>query len=237
MASIQRGPRRSRRAVPAFLVLVLLAAGAVAPSLQRAYAGPAPTAAPEVCPAPATSVPAPAVAWAAQPPPGEIVVCVARTPVTGAAFAHWSIVASKSEGPVSKHGASAQEVAKEVLGFLISSYWVFEEARIRHVHVSASSVRRAFEHLRAQQFPHRGELGKFLEQSGETAEDLLFRVKLNLLSAALQRRIVAGHHDARSISRALARFVSGFKGRWKSRTYCAPEYAVADCGHVVRPPL
>jgi hypothetical protein len=37
--------------------------------------------------------------------------------------------------------------------------------------------------------------------------------------------------------RALSRFVKGFKRKWQAQTYCAAEYASADCGHVQAAPL
>jgi hypothetical protein len=128
-------------------------------------------------------------------------------------------------------------VAKEVLGFLISSDWLLEEARSLHIHLSDREVRREFERIRAQQFPKHGEFGAFLKQTGQTAADLLFRVKLNLLSGRVQAHIVAAQRSARGKERALARFIRDFKRRWQALTYCTPEYAVVDCGRVVSPPL
>jgi len=196
-------------------------------SAAHAQAGPAPA----PCPAPP-----PGATATGSVSPSEIVVCVQSLPITLATFTHWAEVARKSEG-TPKHPADAKEVAKEVLGFLISSDWVLEEAHALHVVVPARTVRREFERIRAQQFPKPGEFGKFLISSGQTPADLMFRVKLNLLSARIQARVLAAHHDARDKQRALARFAGGFKRRWQSRTYCTPEYASIDCGHVVSPPL
>ncbi len=154
-------------------------------------------------------------------------------PITGTAVAHWSEVARKSEGGP----PTAHEVIDEVLGFLISSDWILEEARVRHIQISARTVRRAFERIRAQQFPKRGEFGAFLKQSGQTAADLQFRVRLNLLSGSLTAHVLAGQHSSRAKQRALANFIGNFKRRWQARTYCTTGYAVPDCGHVVSPPL
>lgn len=154
--------------------------------------------------------------------------------IVGATYAHWLTVAKKSQGPTGKGHpeASATELQSEVLGFLISSDWVTGEAADLGVIVSAGEARKSFDHIRNQQFPKHGEFEKFLRQSGETVADLLFRVELNLLSQRIQRRVTAGHHSASSKQRALSHFVKAFKAKWQAQTYCAAQYAVADCGHV-----
>jgi hypothetical protein len=55
---------------------------------------------------------------------------------------------------------------------------------------------------------------------------------VNVLSTRIHKRIAAGHHGAASQERALSRFIRAFRTKWEAQTYCATEYAVADCGHV-----
>ena len=117
------------------------------------------------------------------------------------------------------------------MGFLISSDWVIGEAQALNVRVSDQEVRRAFDRIRRQQFPKRREFNAFLRSSGQTVADLLFRVRLNMLSTRIERQITAGKRDS-SAQEALARFVSEFKSKWRAQTYCSPAYAVTDCGHV-----
>jgi hypothetical protein len=221
--------RRSRcAAVPVALAVAACLTAAI-PQAQAVSA-------PEQCPPQLTNAAAPA-APVLQPPAAEILVCVAGLSITGAEYTHWAEVARKDEGASPKHPASNQEIEKEVLGFLISSDWTLEQARALHIHVSDREVHREFERIRAQQFPKHGEFGAFLEQTGQTGADLLFRVKLNMISNRLLARVGARQHGTRARERALARFVKGFKQRWQARTYCAPEYADPDCGHVVNVPL
>lgn len=120
------------------------------------------------------------------------------------------------------------------MAFLISSDWVIGEAQERSVQVSAREVRRSFDHIRRAQFHKRGEFSKFLRRSGQTVADLLFRVRLQLLSSRVEKQVVAGQHGAAS-ERALAGFVREFHTKWLARTYCAPGYAIKDCGHVQAP--
>jgi hypothetical protein len=118
------------------------------------------------------------------------------------------------------------------MGFLISSDWVLGEAADLNVHVSEGEVRQMFDRIRTQQFPKQKGFKAFLKQSGQTVADLLFRVRLNILSQRIQKHVLAGHRGARNKQRALERFVHGFRLKWMAQTYCDPTHAVQDCGHV-----
>jgi foldase protein PrsA len=84
-----------------------------------------------------------------------------------------------------------KSLQQEVLGFLISSAWVFGEAKSLGVKLSDKEVHKEFEKIRSTQFPKAAEFQKFLSGSGQTISDLLLRVKLNLLSQRLQKKIIA----------------------------------------------
>ncbi len=157
--------------------------------------------------------------------------CIGSQSIVGATFQHWAHVARRAEGPV-KHHQPRGTVVQQVMGFLISSDWILGEAQDRNIAVSEAAVRRRFDHIRAQQFPKRRAFKRFLEQSGQTVADLLLRVRLSILSERIQRSVQAGHHGARGRQHALERFVHDFKVKWTAQTYCAPAYAVQDCGHV-----
>jgi parvulin-like peptidyl-prolyl isomerase len=81
---------------------------------------------------------------------------------------------------------------QEVLGFLISSEWVIAEASHLGVNVSDAEVKKEFEKIKTQQFPKAAEFEKFLATSGQTVSDLLLRVKLNMLSSKIQKKIAKG---------------------------------------------
>jgi hypothetical protein len=127
---------------------------------------------------------------------------------------------------------STAEVTKEVMGFLVSSDWVLGEAADLNIDVSEAKVRHTFDRIRGEQFPKQKEFKIFLRKSGETVADLLFRVRLNLTSERIEKRVVAGHRGARSQLRATERFVHEFKLKWTAQTSCEPGYAISDCGHV-----
>jgi foldase protein PrsA len=83
-----------------------------------------------------------------------------------------------------------KSLQQEVLGFLISSEWVLGEASSLGVKISDKEVKKNFEKIKDQQFPKAAEFEKFLKSSGQSVSDLLLRVKLNLLSAKIQQKVV-----------------------------------------------
>jgi hypothetical protein len=187
-----------------------------------------------VCPPPSTpSVGAPLSTapstGSLNPAPEQIVACVGAQSITGATFAHWADVARRSGG---KHPLPAAAVKNEVMGFLVSSDWVLGEAADLNIDVSEAKVRHTFNRIRGKQFPKRREFKVFLRKSGQTVADLLFRVRLNLLSTGIQRHVLAGHRGAKSRQRALGGFVHEFKLKWTAQTSCEPGYVISDCGHV-----
>jgi hypothetical protein len=226
---------RGRSAVPVLLapLLLLLLCAPLAQGVART------SAAAEACP-PATrsgrvKLP-PASAPRARPRPRRILACVGSRAVTGATFDQWLKIAKKAaqgNGTTLTPG----EAVDEVMGFLLSAYWVIGEAHDRGIHVSAREVRRTFKRIRDEEFPKPGEFQKYLGRSGETVADLLFRVETNLYSQRIQKRVTAGHRTEQSRQRALTKFVKAFRRKWRPRTYCLPDYAVADCGHVHTAPL
>jgi hypothetical protein len=118
------------------------------------------------------------------------------------------------------------------MGFLISGDWVAGEARALKVHVTRAQVRRNFDKTREQQFHKHGEFRAFLKKTKQTVPDLLLRTKLDLLSARIQRSVLAHQHTQVGRRHALERFIAHFKNSWTARTYCTPRYDVKDCGHV-----
>jgi hypothetical protein len=198
----------------------------------------------------ATQPPASAVACPPPPPPVAstlpnssvvqvsptqiVIACVASQPVTEAMFEHWNVIAAAGsrQGPASPPDPEAHKLLEEVMGFLLSADWVIGEARDLGIHTTPTKVQQEFHHLRVQQFRTRREFQAFLKKTKQTVSDLLFRTELDLLSEQIQRHAVIGHHGAHSQARALKSFVTKFRRKWTSQTYCTPQYAVQDCGHV-----
>ena len=78
----------------------------------------------------------------------------------------------------------------QVMQFLISARWIEAEAKERNIKVSDAEVKKSFEDQKKQSFPKEADYKKFLETSGQTEADILFRVKLDLLSNQVRTNVV-----------------------------------------------
>jgi len=100
----------------------------------------------------------------------------------------------------------------EVLGFLISSQWVIGEASSLKVNVTDAQVKKEFTKIKNAQFPKGSEFEKFLSTSGQTVSDLLLRVKLNMLSAKIQKQIVK--EKSKVTQAQIAKYYNEHKSRY-----------------------
>jgi len=81
---------------------------------------------------------------------------------------------------------------QQVMQFLISAEWIQQEADARGIKASDKEVRKEFEDQKKQSFPKDKDYQEFLKTSGQTEEDLVFRVKLDVLSNQVREKIVEG---------------------------------------------
>jgi foldase protein PrsA len=81
---------------------------------------------------------------------------------------------------------------QQVMQFLISAEWIQQEADDRGIEVSDEEVDKQFEDQKNQSFPKEKDYQQFLETSGQTEEDLKFRVKLDVLSTKVRNEILEG---------------------------------------------
>jgi foldase protein PrsA len=125
------------------------------------------------------------------PDPPDYTECIAHLEATAAKPAKGAAKPTTAELK-SECEQQYTSLKQEVLGFLISSEWVIGEASHLGVNVSDAEVKKEFEKIKNEQFPKPAEFEKFLATSGQTVSDLLLRVKLNMLSSKIQKKIAAG---------------------------------------------
>jgi len=80
-------------------------------------------------------------------------------------------------------------LSSQVMDFLVRAYWYQAEAAKRNIKVTGAQVQTAFESDRKQQFPTATAFNQFLAQSGQTMQDILFRVRIN----QLLKKLLAQH--------------------------------------------
>ncbi|MBE2319411.1 peptidyl-prolyl cis-trans isomerase [Solirubrobacter sp. CPCC 204708] len=84
------------------------------------------------------------------------------------------------------------QLRDQVMQLLISFRWISGEAAARNIVVTDAEVARDFEEQKRQSFPTEADFQKFIKTSGQRLEDILQRVKLDLLSNKLRDHATAG---------------------------------------------
>jgi foldase protein PrsA len=98
--------------------------------------------------------------------------------------------------PAQKDGALKKQckqgydqLKQQVMQFLIQSEWVQQEAEEQGVEVKDAEVRRLFDDQKKQAFPKEKDYQRFLQTSGSSEQDILFRVKLDALQGKLAEKV------------------------------------------------
>jgi foldase protein PrsA len=81
---------------------------------------------------------------------------------------------------------------QQVMQFLVSAEWIQQEADKLKVKVSEKQVQKQFQDQKKQSFQKDSDYKKFLQNSGMTEADLLFRVKLDVISNNVRTKVIKG---------------------------------------------
>jgi foldase protein PrsA len=79
-------------------------------------------------------------------------------------------------------------LGSQVMDFLIRAYWYQAEAAKQHVKVTDAQVQQAFATAKQQQFPTDAAFQTYLSQSGQTLQDILFRVRASQIFQKLEAK-------------------------------------------------
>jgi hypothetical protein len=168
-------------------------------------------------------------AAAAQAPEPHAPIVVADQPITIVELIHWQRVAALSGGDRRGHTRWRDPTIRRQAGSLLISYrWIELEAAEQGIAPTRDEVLASFREQRKANLPGR-EFARFLHQSGQTREDVIGRVRPDLLSQRIRDRVLEGVPAAEQ-QRALDRFVRDFRRRWVARTACIAPYLVEECG-------
>jgi parvulin-like peptidyl-prolyl isomerase len=80
----------------------------------------------------------------------------------------------------------------EVLGFLIRSTWLDQEATKMNVKVTDKEVQKQIDDIKKQQFTQKGSYEKFLQTAGLTNEDVLFQQRVRELQNKITAKVTKG---------------------------------------------
>ena len=81
-----------------------------------------------------------------------------------------------------------QSLSSKVMEFLITSYWYQAQAAKQHISVNDAQVQKIFNQEKSQQFKTDSEFQTFLSQSGQTLQDILYRVRVSELVKRLRAK-------------------------------------------------
>jgi foldase protein PrsA len=81
------------------------------------------------------------------------------------------------------------QLVQQTMGTLIQNLWIEKEAKDQGVSVSDADVQRQLATTKRQSFPTEAAYQRFLKTSGMTQADVLERVRIQALAAALTRKI------------------------------------------------
>jgi foldase protein PrsA len=104
----------------------------------------------------------------------------------------------------------------QVLQLLISFKWIQGEADSMGVKVTNAEVTKSFNQQKKQSFPKAADYEKFLKTSGQTQNDIMQRVRLDLLSNKIRDKVVKGKDQVSDAQ------VTAFYNKNKSR-FAQPE--------------
>jgi hypothetical protein len=141
---------------------------------------------------------------------------------------HW-VTALSPSGARKRSLRRDESPHQQAVSFLITSYWLVDEAHRRELGVTDGDVARA---PRGQEkaYTARSEFTNFLEEAGRTVAALRFELQAELAFAALAGMLVHQEREATAPSRQVRdKFLARWRRRRKAQTDCRVGYVVDKC--------
>ena len=85
-----------------------------------------------------------------------------------------------------------EQLRDQVLSLLTSFVWIEGEAEEMGIKVTDAEVKKSFDQQKKQSFPKDADYQKFLKDYGQTEQDVMQRVKLDLLSNKIRDNVIKG---------------------------------------------
>lgn len=139
--------------------------------------------------------------------------------ITRTELHHWTDVTRKQEGRDqpssalgSDGGSSNASLRDRVLGCLIESAWIENEAAAREIEIAADEVRRRVDRIVRDQFGDGNRYRRYLRDSGMTEADVAQRVRVDVLTCRLRDALrEGGAVSRRAIERYYERNMEAFR--------------------------
>jgi parvulin-like peptidyl-prolyl isomerase len=120
---------------------------------------------------------------------------------------------------------------KEAMGELLDGAWIQGQAEEMGIRVTDKQVATELAQIKKENFKSRKQFHAFLEHAHFTLRDVRYRVELQLLSRRIEERVAIGPWSQQEVQEKFSAFVAAYEKRWRSRTVCAPQYAIKRCSN------
>lgn len=122
------------------------------------------------------------------------------------------------------------------LNTLIDWYWTLGAGAALGMKVTPAEIQARFTEVNGRLFPHKGELRAYMENTGQTMTDLLFRAKVQLFEVKESARLTAAAESLAALSAqqrqaALRKLFANQppNKQWAAKTSCLPGFVTSDC--------
>jgi foldase protein PrsA len=105
-----------------------------------------------------------------------------------------------------------QALRDQVLQLLVSFQWIQGEAKDLGVKATDAEVQKQFNTQKKASFPKEADYQKFLKQSGQSEQDILMRVKLDVLSNKIRQKVTKGKDQVSTAD--IAKYYNANKSRF-----------------------
>lgn len=131
-----------------------------------------------------------------------------------------------------KPGGIGYEKFKDgAVGDLLNGIWIQGEAEAMGIDVTPRQISRELALIKKRSFADGAEYYEYLRNAHLTQRDARYRVELQLLSAAIERKVVRGVKGFYNRLEVFSNFVDEYSERWRGRTVCAPEFTIDRCSN------
>lgn len=129
---------------------------------------------------------------------------------------------------------SYRRVEEHVLNVLIVFQWNIQEAEADGVNPTEAEVRDEYTRFSREHFPSRGELQRYLANTGETFGDELLRMRMDMIGTRVAEKQLAemGIDPAAATPGQEQEYLASFHAsvrHWVSETSCRRDYIVQNC--------
>jgi FKBP-type peptidyl-prolyl cis-trans isomerase (trigger factor) len=127
--------------------------------------------------------------------------------------------------------AKYPRLEEEALGELLDGLWIQGQAEEMEIVVTDKQIANELAQIKKENFKSGKEFHAFLKHSHFTLRDVRYRVELQILSTRIQERVAIGTWTQKEAQAVFSAFVDAYEERWRSRTVCAPQYAIKRCSN------